>query len=274
MLSQNLSGREDGDLDAFDFDITSGRMFQSQNEIVAGEGLLRMTSKSIGDELVVRVMGQSLTLKIVGSTISNSLDNSNRMFLSSIETLRQIKPEAEAKSYYVKLSEGNDVKAFITAIERRSNGLVLGEAVDHTPPPEILTLRPVVVGLSLVLTFIALLSVFNTTLMGIRERMRELAMLKAVGFTPSQVMRTVLVNALILAVVAVVMGLPIGVVLTYGAFVVLARWQGFTRSIPFVLNWLGLILVPFGTLFITYLGTMLPARLAGRVKVVSLLRYE
>ncbi len=269
-----FAGFLEGDLEAFDFDITAGRMFQSPNEAVAGEGLLRMAGKSVGDELSVGTASGPLVLKIVGVTSLTGLDNSSRIFLASMDTLRQLGSDAEPLIYRVNLREDSDAKTFVMAVEKDTDGLLLGEVVDHTPPREILLLRPVVAGLALALSLIALMSVLNSVLMGVRERVRDLATFKAVGLTPGQVMSTVLVGAVALALVAIVVGLPVGVVFTYGAFVGLARWQGFTRAMPFVVNWLGLALVPFGMLLVAALGAALPARWAARIKVVDLLRYE
>ena len=159
-------------------------------------------------------------------------------------------------------------------VGKASGDRLMGEAIDHTPPRQILLLRPVIAGLALVLNLIALLSVLNSALMGVRERARDLAIFKAVGLTPKQVIAVVLVGVITLALVAIVVGVPVGIGLTYGAFVGLARMQGFTRPMPFIVNWIGLALTPFGICLVAMLGAALPAHWAARINVVNLLRYE
>jgi len=279
--SNIFGGFLDGNLQAFNFDITQGRMFQTTDEIVAGEALLRMTGKSVGDELSVLMGGKQLNLKIVGATTTiGGMDNTSRIFLARIDLWQQTYAETEASlggeisTYHVKLHENSDSKAYVAAVGKASGDRLMGEAINHTPPRQILLLRPVIAGLALVLNLIALLSVLNSALMGVRERARDLAIFKAVGLTPKQVTVVVLVGVITLALVAIVVGVPVGIGLTYGAFVGLARMQGFTRPMPFIVNWIGLALTPFGICLVAMLGAALPAHWAARINVVNLLRYE
>ncbi len=257
---------------AFPFEITSGRMFAAPGEVVAGEGLLRLTGKSIGDDLPVEVDGHPFTLHITGTYAE--MNNSGRMALGALETLQAVMPDAAPRQYYVKVKSGTDVKALVHAVEAATGSQLLGEAVDPNPPDEVVRLRVVVATLSAMLTLIALVSVFNAALMASRERMRDFGIFKAVGLTPAQVAGTVLVGTSSLVVAAALVGLPLGVWVTYATISGLAGNFGFTRSIPLAINWLGVACVPVGALLVAAAGSALPARWATRLKVAEVLRYE
>lgn len=248
------------------------RTFEARGEVIVGEGLLEWTGKSPGDDLVVSVNDQTLTLHIVGTYLE--MNNLGRMAMGGLDTLRQAVPDAEAQGYHIKVQEDTDVQALVTAIEKASDGRLLGEAVDTTPPGEILRLRVVVGSLAAALNLIALVSIFNATWMAVRERIRDFGVFKAVGMTPAQVTATVLVGAGALVVIVTLVGLPVGVWATHAALVGLGRMFGFPGTIPLAINWIGLALVPIGALAIAALGSALPARWAARMKVAEVLRYE
>ena len=72
-----------------------------------------------------------------------------------------------------------------------------------------------------------------TLLTAIRRRRRDLAVLKSLGFLRRDVARTVTVQAMTLAALAVVIGLPVGVVLGRFVWQRFADWQGIP-SVPTV----------------------------------------
>ncbi len=65
--------------------------------------------------------------------------------------------------------------------------------------------------LSLLLSTVAALGVFNTVVLNVRERRRDLGMLKSIGMTPRQVVAMVLTSMALVGVVGGVLGIPLGV---------------------------------------------------------------
>jgi FtsX-like permease family len=109
-------------------------------------------------------------------------------------------------------------------------------------------------------------------LLGIRERRRDFAIYKAVGVTPRQVLATVAASGSLLAVVAVVIGIPLGSVLFH--YVVVATNP--TDGPDLVTNptWWWLLLALPATLVFTTIASVVPARQAAAVKPAEALRYE
>ena len=68
-------------------------------------------------------------------------------------------------------------------------------------------------ALSVALSAIALISVFNSAVLNMRERMSEVGTYKTLGMTPRQVVVMVLASGGTLGVLAGVIGVPLGVVL-------------------------------------------------------------
>ena len=72
------------------------------------------------------------------------------------------------------------------------------------------TLRPIVYGLDAVLLFVGLVNLVATIILAVRERVRDLGVLKAVGLTPRQVGGSVLSSQAVVGTLAALAGIPLG----------------------------------------------------------------
>lgn len=115
--------------------------------------------------------------------------------------------------------------------------------------------------------FTLLLVVGNTMAMSIRERMRELAVLKAIGYTDGFVLVLVIAEALLVAAIGVLIGLGL----------LLLALPGIERALSSFLQFVylppdkaieGVVI----TLFIAFLAGILPAFNASRLRVVDAIR--
>lgn len=114
----------------------------------------------------------------------------------------------------------------------------------------------------------------NTFQIVIGQRVRELALLRAIGATGSQVQRGVLAESLVIGVVSTVIGIGAGVLLSYGL-------RGLFSALGFDLPEGPLILAPRTIIVaviigvgITLLASLAPARRARRVPPIAALRDD
>lgn len=134
--------------------------------------------------------------------------------------------------------------------------------------------RPLLVGLNVVLFSIAGLNLMSNLLLGIRERRRELAILKTVGFTPRQLVTAVVSGGVAVAVLATALGIPLGLVATRLMFDVLSSAAGIGTGVGALpgAGWLALLL-PMAVVTVV-LASAFPAAAAARIRVAEALRYE
>jgi predicted lysophospholipase L1 biosynthesis ABC-type transport system permease subunit len=123
--------------------------------------------------------------------------------------------------------------------------------------------------------FVAVLGIATLThllVSSIRRRRRDLAVLKTLGFVPAQVRAAVAWQATTLAVVAVALGIPIGVAAGRWAWLAFTHQLGIVpeASIPLLVL---LVMVP-ATLVVANLVAVLPARAAARAQPAPVLRSE
>jgi putative ABC transport system permease protein len=129
---------------------------------------------------------------------------------------------------------------------------------------------PLVLGAVLVLLAVGTLA--HVLLTGVRRRRRDLAVLKTLGLVRSQVLRAVAWQASALAVAAVLVGLPLGVLAGRWAWAVFAGSAGVSGAadVPVALV---LAAIPV-TLLLANLIAAGPAWDAARVRAASVLRTE
>jgi len=96
---------------------------------------------------------------------------------------------------------------------------------------EALDFRMLFLGLSMFLVAAAVMLAAMVFALGVRQRTGELGLLLAIGFTPGRVRRLVIAEAMVLAVVGVVIGLPLGVLYTHAVLEGLSSvWSGAVAS--------------------------------------------
>ncbi len=130
-------------------------------------------------------------------------------------------------------------------------------------------LRPIVYGLDGVLLFVGLANLLATVLLGLRERVRDLGLLKSVGLTPRQVAGTFLAAQGLLAAVAGLVGVPLGLLLFRAAI----QADGSQDDFSYPAWWWLAPVAPAAVLLVLALAAPLARRAAG-IRVVDALRYE
>jgi len=263
---------QEGELAAFRFPLVEGRMFKASGEVVVGYGLARERGLGVGDALTILLEGQAFSLQVVG--IYRETSNLGRMLMLPIETLRHVRPDVEPGRYVLKLRPGADPERVAAALVSASNDLLEVQVAGAGGlPDDVTAMRGVMTRLSLVLVGIAVIGVFNSVWIGVRERRRELGMLKAVGMTPGQVTFSVLSEAVGTALVGYVLGLAVGLVGIRVLIDTVARAVGF-GPLNAPTDGVGLALLLPGIVLVAVSGAFLPAYRAGRTSVVDALRYE
>lgn len=252
-----------------DWVIWKGRMFVAPGEAIVGKGFLDLMDADVGDTVELPVMGKTLTLKIVGAY--RAAEDGGRWAMTSVETARQqLDGDLKVDGWAIALKNGVDAQA---AAERYRRVNTRVEVFDHAADG-VSAVRTVLAGLGLMLLLVGLVSLVNTVSTGIRERRRDLGILKAVGFTPRQVVGSVLSGAALLTVVALVVGIPIGVWVSSAISDSIGNslgWgPGLLEDAP--LSWL-LAVAPIMAAAVA-LAALIPAALAARMRANEALRSE
>lgn len=126
--------------------------------------------------------------------------------------------------------------------------------------------------LSGLLALLAILTLAHGLVSSIRRRRRDLALLKTLGFTRSQVRRSVAWNATTVTLIATVVGVPVGLVAGRSAWRVLVEDLGVVdvTTVP----WVALAVGAVALLVIANVVALFPGRIAADLRPAAVLRSE
>jgi putative ABC transport system permease protein len=195
-----------GNLAGTGYVIQDGRMIEGPQEAVIGYGLQERLGLGVGDRLPLRIAGKPLDLRIVGR-YAESEDTGERAMIP-LAGLRRIEPGAKPGDFFVRAGPGVEATAEASAIRTDAPGVKV--SVEEADLGVFDAFRAAFYVLSFLVLTVGLLNLVATTTLGVRERMVDIGILKTLGFTPRQVAVSVATGAAALALAAVALGVPAG----------------------------------------------------------------
>ena len=265
----------EGDLEDPAWAVRQGRMPRSAGEAAVSTTFVREFGVSIGETFEVRTFQPgptfdaevTITVIVVGTFVSTEGE--------IMHVLRDSLPGDEPPTdYFIQTVPGANDREVANALIAASDGNLDPEVLSETIEDIRDQWRPVLFGLNVVLFAIAGINLLSSQLLSIRERRRDFAVLKTLGFTPGQIVLSVLSGSALLALVAVGIGIPLGLIASRVMFDILSNAAGIGTGVGALpgVTWLA-PLVPI-VLLVTAVASALPARTASSLQVAEALRYE
>jgi putative ABC transport system permease protein len=202
--------------------ILEGRPVAGDDEIVLGTHTLAQLHRSIAEHVTVGSGAATRSLTIVGRAVVPALGRLDQAPAALGEgialrasTLAQITPNHAPAALAIRLAPGVAGARAHEWLRHHFSGLSGEDIVDANPPAEIAGysevawIRPSLVA---VLALLTATTVVHALAVAARVQHRPLAVLRVLGFTRGQLGRTVLWQALSLLGVAILLGIPIGLV--------------------------------------------------------------
>lgn len=273
--------------------ITEGRAPSTPYEIVLGPVTAEVLGVGIGDRIVAH--GQTgewqqpdtyedtrVEMEVVGLGIL-PLTGGDRLGTGAVTTTDGLRllggSNVELDSVFLRFTPGADPA---TVVRELAEDLGMPEVDDATLQDEltehqlipVLEVRsvdrmPLLLGVLMSLMSLAVLA--HVLVSAVSARRGELALLRAIGFDGRQVRRTVAWQATTIALVALVIAVPLGIVVGRGVWLVFADRLGVVpeAAVPFSL----VLLIP-AVIAAAHLIAVVPARMAARGRPAMMLRSE
>ncbi|MDP4089586.1 MAG: FtsX-like permease family protein [Bacillota bacterium] len=189
----------------------------------------------------------------------NNIDTKNALLLVEVSPkakLRQTVNELKALSANPK-DVGENVYLLVT----------LGAGSENNAEAGIYIILGVIIGIVVISTIAV---IYNSFQISVVERIRQFGILRAVGTTPKQIRTIVLREATVLSLIAIPLGLILGIIATYSIGVVfrLIGGNGIMYSKPDIAPEIILLSTGLG-LAATYLSAMIPAFFAAKVSPLT-----
>lgn len=213
---------------------------RAPNEVALGVRAMRRARAKVGERVRISVGDRAHTFDVVGRAVVPSLGlATQRAFgdgaIFTVEGLKTLTPGVAVNVFFVRANG-----SVAEAKERLERNLELGPDTVTAPglPAEISNLEPVNAVPYLLAGLLGLLSLAalaHATTTYIRDSRRELAILKTFGSTRAQLAGMVGSVATLFAIIAVVVGVPVGIAAGRWAWSVFAGRMGIVAQ-P-VLHW-------------------------------------
>lgn len=268
--------------DPIDLTMLEGRWPEADDEIALGLQTARALGVSVGDHVQAELRSTTKDLTVVGIPVFPDFGFGPGLGQgagSTMELLNEFYPEATQNLLFARFASGADHDAAFErlnrelltvnrdlGIERADNG-ELGTSLLHTRKSRELPL--ILAGL---FGLVALATLVHVLVTSVRRRRRDLAILRTIGFTRRQIVATIAWQATTIAVIALLIGVPLGFLVGRFTWALFADHLGVV-SVP-VEAWGSVAIVVPVVLILANLVAIGPAIFARRTQPAQVLRAE
>jgi predicted lysophospholipase L1 biosynthesis ABC-type transport system permease subunit len=260
--------------------LLEGRWPAGDDEIALGAETLRSLGLSIGDTVTVTVGPRARELTIVGTPVFPDFGfgaGLGQGVGTTLEGLRYFYPTITenlvAGNFAPDADPASVIRGLNRAVLNRLDAGVKGSDPNRygTTVSETLKARTLPLQLSILFAFAAFATLVHVLLTSVRRRKRDLAILQTLGFRRRQIAATVAWMSLILTGLALLIGVPIGMLLGRLGWSAFAYRLGVINE-P-VLSPYSILVIPI-TLVAALLVSLGPGLVARRVKPAAVLKAE
>jgi putative ABC transport system permease protein len=275
-----FSWTEDPELNQFN--VTEGRGPAGPGEVVLDENTANVGDLAVGDQIQILTTIGPATYELVGVAkfgTSGSLAGATTAMFTLDEAQRVLGAEGRLDGISVRADEGlseqevvdriaevlpADAEAITGTQATEESQDAVGQALDFF---NIFLIVFVVIAL-----FVSVFVILNTFSILVAQRTREFALLRALGASRNQVLGSVFLEAVVVGLAGAVLGIGLGIALSFG---LRAMLEGFGIDLPSG----GLVLLPrtiivslIVGLLVTVVAALSPAVRAARVAPVEAMR--
>jgi ABC-type lipoprotein release transport system permease subunit len=257
--------------------LIDGRLPQGLDEIALGTETLDKIGAGVGDEVSVEGQrGRRFHMRVVGRVaIPNfpfSFNRPGEGGAVSLQAANRIAPQGPGKGIFARFTPGADQEAVLTRLRHLVPRLFVLRQQRTTELTNLNQVGQAPLVLAGIVALMAAATLAHTLITSIRRRRLDFAILKTLGFLRSQVSATVAWQATTLAFVALLVGIPLGIVGGRWGWNVFADRLGVVPDAVVPLVAIALA-VPV-TIVVANLLAAVPGRIASRLKAAPVLRSE
>jgi putative ABC transport system permease protein len=263
------------------FNLIAGRAPRADGEVVINKAAADKGSFAIGDMVTVLVHGGPQRLQIVGIVrfgTADSIASANGVLFTQAAAQRLMAEPGRFDDISVVADQGLSQEQLRDRLAAALPGadVVTGKAMvaenDRTVKKGVKGLNQGLLAFALIALFVGSFIIYNTFSILVAQRGREMALLRAVGASRRQVLGSVLLEAVVVGLIAALLGVAAGVGVAAGLRALLS---GFGLEIPAG----GIVLAPRTVLVSLLTGVLvsaasavLPARRAAKAPPLAAIR--
>ncbi|HZC42484.1 MAG TPA: FtsX-like permease family protein [Streptosporangiaceae bacterium] len=251
----------------YPFHVAAGRLYRAPGEAVASQGLLTAAHLQVGEYVRMPVGGVPVIVHLVGRIVEP--EYSGQVLAFGIDTLAQAGAAQPPVSYSLVLRHGVSPVAARDRLLHASGGrLVVSRPLN--PASSLGVLRVMLAGLFAVLALIGLTSLLVAAAVGLRDHLRDVGVLQAMGLTPRQVMAAMVTSTSVLALTATLTGAAAGTAASAWLINLGGRFYGIGAGIGSAPPAVSVVAAVATAVTVATLAAIIPARRAALRPVADL----
>ena len=264
------------------FTVTEGRGPEAPGEVLLDETTADTGNFSVGDQVRILTTSGPGTYELVGVArfgSSGSLAGATTAMFQLDEAQRVLGAEGQLDGISVRADEGlseQEVVDRVSAVLGDGVEVITGtEATEETQDSIAAALsffNIFLIAFAVIALFVSVFVIFNTFSILVAQRTREFALLRALGAAREQIVGAVFVEAIVVGLGGSILGIGLGIALSYG---LRAMLNGFGVELPsggLVLQPRTIVLSLIVGAAVTVLAALIPAIRAARVAPVEAMR--
>lgn len=255
-------------------------LYNSDNGILLGIGIAKKMALKVGDRIQISpISGDVFPLKIVGFYQSGIADIDAIQSFTNIKTVQRILGEAEnyITDINVKLFNMDKALSMSKKIEQQFNLKAMDVNTANAQFETGTAIRNLITySVSITLLIVAGFGIYNILNMLIYEKMNDIAILKATGFSGKDVQYIFMSQAMIIGFIGGVLGLLIGLIFTNIINTIPFNTEALPTVETYPINFNGwFYAVGFTFAMIsTFLAGYLPSKKAKKIDPVKIIRGQ
>jgi hypothetical protein len=253
--------------------ILDGRTPAGPREVALGRRTLEELGKDVGETVRLDGSGDPLPFTITGTAVVPEINQGGPGLgegaVLTVEAFAELVPGEQPNVAFVRFAPGGEDSAALEQL-RFAGALLPPVLPDALYDIERVRTLPLI--LSALLALVGVVTLVHSLVSLVRTQRRDLAVLKTLGFTRSQVAGTTAWQGTVFVAVALVVGVPLGIALGRWCWLLIADQLGVV-SAPRVPLPAIIVLVP-AALLVANLAAAVPGWLAVRIRPAEALRAE
>lgn len=264
----NIRGTESSDLGFAGVGLVKGKNYVADDEIIIGKLLSENENLSVGDTYTIK--DTDFIVTGIFETGDSASDNSVMMNLDPARELSDVKDD-EVFMEMIRVKSGYNIDTVKSEVNKTTPDDVIA-LTDANELDSVKNLMDIVDGATILISLLAIiiggLGVINTMLMSVFDRVKEIGLLKAIGWSNRRVIGMILGESLVLTLCSFILGSLIAVIgvllVSYGAA------GAFTPAFPAKIFITAFIVA----ICVGLVGGFYPAYKASKFQPTEALRYE
>jgi MacB-like periplasmic core domain len=254
--------------------VPEGRTPVAPDEVALGAEVLDRLGVHVGDTVEVDRDGDKVPLRVVGRHLQPAENDASSGILLAPRAFEAMDGEHDDRGLLVRFAPDADPERAMKRLRQVGSAVDVTVAADDAPSnvDNLDELGALPLALAAFLALLAVVAVVHALVSTTRRRRRDLAVLRVLGFVGGQVRSTLRWQALTVASVGLLVGVPAGVIAGRRIWFTLADAVGVVDDWRF--PWSAVLLAVPAAMSVAVLLAIPPGRAAARVSPSRVLRAE